>query len=236
MTMMRTVRMWSVVAGVALMTLAVGVGALARQPAKVKDVISGPATWVPVTYHLDVSHNGADVANYIVYRSSDGSTRKEHTGGQLIEIKNVATGRFYRYENGTWYNHPLRRQPKNGQPFLTVARSEVVSVEATDPRVQGVAASGSGCSYIRPVKGDNVLTKIICPELNLLDVYTRMAREGSVTEKVVSRLSVGEPQTTFLPPPDVVVTERTDEGGPGYISKTPGGLALRDGMLTKEQP
>lgn len=237
MTMTPSVRMWSVVVAAALVTLAVSVGALGRQPAAVEDVISGPGTWVPVTYHLKVSRDGAEVATYVVYRSSDGSTRKEHTGGQLIEITNLATSRFYRYEQGAWYDHPLRRQANGGQPFLTVARSAVVEAEPTDPRVQGISTSGVSCSYVRSVARENLLTKIICPELNLLDVYTRVAHEGrGVMEKVVTHLSVGEPQTTFLPPPDVVITERSDEAGPGYISRTPSGLVLRGGVLTREQP
>lgn len=236
MTVTSTVRLWTVVIVASLSVLAGTAGIVGRQSTGKQDVIAGPDTWVPITYEVRVSNNGIEEATYTISRSADGSTRKEHSSGQLIEIVNPGTGHFYRYEHGTWYAHPLRRQANGGRPFFKVARSAVADVAYTDARVAGIAAAGVSCSLVETLARNAALTKILCPELNLLDVYTRIAHDGHVVERMLTHIMVGEPQAVFLPPPGVTVLQRPEPAGPGYVSATPGGTTMRDGKLVTRYP
>lgn len=229
-----------VTAGV-LVVLVVGREAAVGQMPLNRDVVSGPEDWIPVTYEVAVVERGTDTSAsaasaYTMYRSADGSTKKEQHGGQLIEVRNASTGRFYRYLAGEWYEHPMRPQPFDGRPFIRMARSSLREVDGTDPRVSAIAQSGVSCTFLETLPGPHQEGKIYCPELNLLPVWTFVPHEGGGMEIAVTSVVVGEPPTSFLPTVGAAVTQRTEPDGPGRVSSTPSGLVLRNGRIASGNP
>lgn len=224
---------FTVVATVTFTAIIMTRGAAGRHGNVVQEHVTGPETWIPFTYEAIRLEDGVESSSYTMYRASDGSTRREQHDGQSIEIANLKVGRFYRYENGTWYDHPARRQANGGRPFFTLARETVIEVGSDDPRVSTLSGSGVTCSFV--LKGDAKASRIFCPELTLLEVYSKLSHGGHLLETVLTRLTIGEPTVAFLPPSATSVIQRQNAEGPGYVSRTESGMMLRDGRVATPQ-
>lgn len=207
----------------------IGQGADAGQIPSSAGQVQGPDDWVPLTYDETQTEGGVQTFTYTVYRSSNGSVRRERHEGPLVEIMNRTANRFYRFEHGVWYEHPMRPQPAGGKPFLKLARNSVIQVEPSDPRVQTVAFAAAPLTFYEHRSATGI--KVFCPELNLLEIWAQRQPGGVPLEIRVTSIVLGEPHAEFAPPQGVSVIPRADPYGPGRVTKMPSGLELRDGRL-----
>jgi len=183
------------------------------------EVIRGPAAWVPLTYDLTYRQDGVPVFSYRIYRSSSGSMKQERSDGRQAWIANQATNKFYRLHGGQWYEHPMRPQPAEGRPFLTLARKSVTQVEPSDPRVYALASLGTPMTFFELRNGPET-SKIFCVELNLLEVWAQRPLKGSgrpIIEIQVTAVFLGEPPNDFAPPGGASIIQRSEPDGPGSV-------------------
>jgi hypothetical protein len=172
---------------------------------------------MPLTYEFSTMRNGVPEFTYIENRSSDGSTRTERGDGADIKVSNAGLAKYYHFHNGEWIAYPARPQPNNGKPYLRFKRDSVTAVSPDDSRVQGVALSaGIPLTFYEWRPGGGKVS-IYCPELNMLEVWTRTESDRSVFEKRVLRVTLGEPSVSFELPAGVWATERFEAAGPGIV-------------------
>jgi hypothetical protein len=225
----RSIRLIGVTfAALALVAITTVVPSLnARQRLGAADVIQAPsAEWIPLSYgQAVVRNNGAEEFSYTMHQSADGSTRRERNDAhQEIQIVNFASGRYYEFHHGYWADHPMRQQIRR-----RVTRESVTPLAATDPRVAAVALLPMGLSFYE-FKMDEMNSVIFCPELNMLEVWSRRGSVQNVLEKVVTWITLGQPQVDFQPPQGVEVTLSNTPAGPGIVplSQVPPDLLRTD--------
>lgn len=198
-----------VVAAVALMssTMLLASGQSGDRPA-----MTEPGHWVPLTVTYETTHwNPADPADRRVERRvevhrADGSRRltvltDEEGLTKLIRIKNVAQQRKFTFRDGRWTAAHWPR-PVHRKPFRRVNPNTMTRISIEDPRLAAIVAGGAPCTPYRLVHGTSDV--LVCPELNMLNVWQRTA----TNERKVTQIVMDADDALFEPPPGAVIEER----------------------------
>lgn len=144
------------------------------------------------------------------YRRSDGSIRTESGPSfDFVDILSIPRQRFFVFAPGAgWREHPMRPQLAPMQ----LSRARALPVARNDARVAAVASLGTEFEFYE-VTGASI-TQIFCPQLNMMSVWLKDAT-GRVIE--TTRVTIGEPATSFEPPPGVAIEQRAEPEGPGRV-------------------
>ncbi len=174
---------------------------------------------------IDYQVGNEDGVTYLrEYRRSDGSVRHEmlwepETG--LTTITDTRGQRYFELQQGVWKLFPLTPLPFGGKPFMTLARNKVTPVEASDPRVQAAARLSPDYTYYEAI-GPSGNELVMCSELNMLVLWSQMAKTGKVRETTL--VVLGEPDVAFEPPAGAVVQRLLEPRG-GEITELPSSKA-----------
>lgn len=224
----------SVRAAIVLVTISIAVAAVvaSQNPKSAAvseaDLISQPTHWVPISYTLERSTNGKVTQIISAARYGDGSRSRMSSrisnGQKEGWISNVALGRFFELQHDHWVSHPMREQKNEGRPFMKLKRSSVTAVDPRDPRVEAVAAAVPSASFYLMEMSEGRLSTIFCPEINMLEVWSRIVaqqeQETSVVEHRVTSVILGEPSTERIPPPGATIELSNIPAGPGRAVRT----------------
>jgi hypothetical protein len=167
--------------------------------------IEQPAEWIPLTVEVTETIGGAP-RFYVEYRASDGSTRRERRDGSEIHLESYRLEKRFHFHGGAWTERPLRPFLHGGQPFMRLDARRVEAVAASDVRVQAVAALsalGFAVRFFEMRHGTGAT--IFCPELILLEVWSRRQAPHGLVERQVTHVALGEPQVEFRPPRDAAI-------------------------------
>jgi hypothetical protein len=185
-------------------------------------IITQPSEWIPLTATYTISQREplAYTATDVEYVSSDGSRRRDVTGGPMdtrISIDNIRKGEHYSHRRGVWTVHPLRVQPNGGKPALTLSTKIASPVASSDERVRDLRHLNIRfyeTNYGAP--GQGVPMMVVSPDLNFREVY----RLGASTyERRLVSLTFGEPHIDFEPPTGVSLVVSNVPSGYGLATE-----------------
>jgi hypothetical protein len=203
--------------GIALVALVVGTIAVAhvraRQAAPVTSSVPQAAPRVPLEYRYSIT-TPRGVLRYVEYRAADGSVMRDTVGHDELQILSIPRRAFYQRRNGAWTESPMRPQP----PVMQVPASNTTAVPGSDSRVQLVsAAAGMPVTFLEWSTGP-AHHVIYCPELDMLEVWSRQGEGDSLRVRELTSLVMGEPNVSFAPPEGAEVKHLDQPAGPGLVT------------------
>jgi hypothetical protein len=213
---LRSVRLAaSGVLGVTVVTVGFVILSASRQAQPTSGGSIGPGDeWVPLTVEYIRTIPDGEVQHIKKYRSADGSTRLEQLEIGEIQIANMSKHLFYVYGHSSqrWRQAPLRRQPKDGKPFLQLQRDRVAQVRYDDSRVSAIKDAGLGVSLFE--LADPGGRRVFCPDLNMLEIFSEKA-DG--IRQQMTKVTLGDPVVEFEPPSNAEIDIVTVPAGPGIV-------------------